>query len=100
MADDDFKFDAAMMGRLAGALSFVVGSDHGMETVAETIDLDGLLIEAGLKGADDTQVVKIGQIGVSKLSPSSYVLTLIIKDELADKDAPPLVRSIDFNVVD
>ncbi len=28
MADDDFKFDAAMMGRLAGALSFVVGADH------------------------------------------------------------------------
>lgn len=53
-----------------------------------------------LKGADDTQVVKIGQIGVSKLSPGSYVLTLIVKDELADKNAPPLVRSIDFNVVD
>ena len=32
---------------------FVVGSDHGMETVAETIDLDGLLIEAGLKGGPD-----------------------------------------------
>jgi arylsulfatase A-like enzyme len=28
---------------------FVVGSDHGMETVAETIDLDTLLIEAGFK---------------------------------------------------
>jgi hypothetical protein len=28
MADDDFKFDAAMMGSLAGALSFVVGVDH------------------------------------------------------------------------
>ena len=25
---DDFKFDAAMMGRLAGALSFLVGADH------------------------------------------------------------------------
>src|SRR5262249_55541923 len=25
---------------------FIVGSDHGMETVDETIDLDGLLIEA------------------------------------------------------
>ncbi|MFL6284918.1 MAG: hypothetical protein ACJ74Q_17380, partial [Pyrinomonadaceae bacterium] len=53
-----------------------------------------------VKGADDTQVVKIGQIGVSKLSPGSYVLTLIVKDELGDKNAPPLVRSIDFNVVD
>jgi len=28
MADDDFKFDAAVMGRLAGALSFLVGADH------------------------------------------------------------------------
>ena len=28
MADDDFKFDAAMMGRLAAALSFIVGGDH------------------------------------------------------------------------
>lgn len=28
MADEDFKFDAAVMGRLAGALSFLVGADH------------------------------------------------------------------------
>ena len=28
---------------------FVTGSDHGMETVADAIDLDGLLIAAGLK---------------------------------------------------
>jgi len=28
MADDDFKFDAAMMGRLSGALAFIVGADH------------------------------------------------------------------------
>src|SRR6516225_6440079 len=34
----------------AGML-FLVGSDHGMETVAETIDLDALLVEAGLKAA-------------------------------------------------
>lgn len=26
MADDEFKFDAAMLGRLSGALSFVVGA--------------------------------------------------------------------------
>src|SRR5215470_8336612 len=30
---------------------FIVGSDHGMETVDDTIDLDGLLVEAGLKGS-------------------------------------------------
>jgi hypothetical protein len=40
MADEDFKFDAAMMGRLAGALSFVVGADHAatkaLKTASET----------------------------------------------------------------
>ena len=40
MADDDFKFDAAMMGRLAGALTFVIGADHAatkaLKTAAET----------------------------------------------------------------
>ncbi len=40
MADDDFKFDAAMMGRLAGALSFIVGADHAatkaLKAAAET----------------------------------------------------------------
>ena len=36
----------------------IVGSDHGMETVDETIDLDRLLIEAGLKrGATSSDVV-------------------------------------------
>ena len=30
---------------------FLVGSDHGMETVDQTIDLDALLVEAGLKRA-------------------------------------------------
>jgi hypothetical protein len=40
MADDDFKFDKDVMGRLAGALSFVVGADHAatkaLRTAAET----------------------------------------------------------------
>ena len=40
MADDDFKFDAATMGRLAGAVSFLVGADHAavkaLKTAAET----------------------------------------------------------------
>jgi arylsulfatase A-like enzyme len=45
----------------------VVGSDHGMETVAETIDLDGLLIEAGLKGAPTSSEVVIAPNGTSAL---------------------------------
>jgi hypothetical protein len=36
MADDDFKFDAAMMGRLAGALSFIVGADHAATKASKT----------------------------------------------------------------
>jgi arylsulfatase A-like enzyme len=46
---------------------FVVGSDHGMETVAETIDLDGLLIEAGLKGAATSSEVVVAPNGTSAL---------------------------------
>lgn len=40
MADDDFKFDAEAIRRLAGALSFIVGADHAatkaLKTAAET----------------------------------------------------------------
>ena len=40
MADDEFKFDAAMLGRLSGALSFVVGATHAatkaLKTASET----------------------------------------------------------------
>lgn len=42
---------------------FVTGSDHGMETVAEAIDLDGLLIAEGLKqrpGSGDVVVAPNG----------------------------------------
>jgi predicted AlkP superfamily pyrophosphatase or phosphodiesterase len=46
---------------------FVVGSDHGMETVAETIDLDALLIEAGLKGAATSSEVVVAPNGTSAL---------------------------------
>jgi arylsulfatase A-like enzyme len=46
---------------------FVVGSDHGMETVAEIIDLDGLLIEAGLKGASTSSDVVVAPNGTSVL---------------------------------
>jgi len=39
---------------------FIVGSDHGMETVDQTIDLDGLLIDAGLKhGPASSEIVVV-----------------------------------------
>jgi hypothetical protein len=46
---------------------FVVGSDHGMETVAQTIDLDGLLLDAGLKGAPTSSDVVVAPNGTSAL---------------------------------
>jgi arylsulfatase A-like enzyme len=46
---------------------FVVGSDHGMETVDETIDLDGLLIDAGLKRAPSSSDVVVAPNGTSAL---------------------------------
>jgi arylsulfatase A-like enzyme len=46
---------------------FVVGSDHGMETVDETIDLDALLIEAGLKRAAGSSDVVVAPNGTAAL---------------------------------
>jgi arylsulfatase A-like enzyme len=46
---------------------FVVGSDHGMETVDETIDLDGLLLEAGLKRAPSSSDVVVAPNGTAAL---------------------------------
>ncbi|MGH7094312.1 MAG: alkaline phosphatase family protein [Stellaceae bacterium] len=46
-----------------GDILFITGSDHGMETVSEAIDLDGLLIDAGLKegrGSPDVVVAPQG----------------------------------------
>jgi arylsulfatase A-like enzyme len=46
---------------------FVVGSDHGMETVDETIDLDGLLIEAGLKRSPTSSEIVVAPNGTAAL---------------------------------
>ncbi len=46
---------------------FVVGSDHGMETVAQTVDLDGLLIDAGLKAAPTSSEVVVAPNGTAAL---------------------------------
>ena len=60
-ADANVRRVAEMVARLDPGgedTLFVVGSDHGMETVAETIDLEGLLVDAGLKdGAGSSDVV-------------------------------------------
>jgi arylsulfatase A-like enzyme len=46
---------------------FLVGSDHGMETVDETIDLDGLLVSAGLKRAPDSSDIVVAPNGTAAL---------------------------------
>ena len=45
------------------------------------------------------QVVKLGQLGLSKVSPGRYVLTLVVTDPLADKNRQTVARSLDFTVV-
>jgi len=46
---------------------FFVGSDHGMETVGETIDLDTLLVKAGLKAAAGSSDVVVAPNGTAAL---------------------------------
>ena len=53
-----------------------------------------------LRGADPSQAVRVGQIGLSKLSTGRYFLTLEVTDALADKKNQTLVRSTDFNIID
>jgi hypothetical protein len=47
----------------------------------------------------DQQVTRIGQIGLSKVPPGRYVLTLVVTDPLADKKSQRVVRSTEFNVI-
>jgi arylsulfatase A-like enzyme len=45
----------------------IVGSDHGMETVDETIDLDALLVDAGLKRAPGSSEIVVAPNGTAAL---------------------------------
>jgi Type I phosphodiesterase / nucleotide pyrophosphatase len=69
-ADDNVRRVAEMVARLDPGgedILFVVGSDHGMETVAETIDLDAVLIDAGLKRAPGSSDVVVAPNGTAAL---------------------------------
>ena len=46
---------------------FIVGSDHGMETVDDTIDLDGLLVDAGLKRSLTSSDIVVAPNGTAAL---------------------------------
>ena len=69
-ADANVRRVALTVSRLDPAgrrILFIVGSDHGMETVAETIDLAFLLIEAGLKRAPNSSDVVVAPNGSAAL---------------------------------
>ncbi len=44
-------------------------------------------------------VVKLGQVGLSRVPPGRYLLTVVITDPLADKNNQTQARSINFTVV-
>lgn len=48
-----------------GDILFVAGSDHGMETVTRAIDLDALLIAAGLKRGPDSREIVVAPNGTA-----------------------------------
>jgi VWFA-related protein len=51
-------------------------------------------------GSAPGQFIKVGQLGLSKVNPGRYVLTLVVTDPLADKKRQIVSRSVDFTVVD
>jgi len=61
------------------------------------------------KGAEDvvpftgnnaSQPVKVGQLGLSKVKPGRYTISIVITDTLADKKSQTITRSADFEVVE
>lgn len=44
---------------------FITGSDHGMETVSDAVDITALLIAAGIKAASDSRDVVVAPQGIS-----------------------------------
>jgi VWFA-related protein len=51
-------------------------------------------------GKESGQLVRVGQLALAKVPPGRYVLTLVVKDPLADKKRQTISRSVDFTVVD
>ena len=47
----------------------------------------------------DIQVLKVGQLGLARVLPGKYVVTLVVTDTL-DKKERRIARSLDFTVVD
>ena len=66
----------------------------------DRVVFQGPIVGVDLHGADSSQAIRIGQIGLSKLSPGHYFLTLEVTDNLADKKNQTVARNIDFYVID
>jgi arylsulfatase A-like enzyme len=58
---------------------FMTGSDHGMETVTEAVDLTGLLVGAGIKAARDSRDVVV--------APQGTAATIYFADSARDRAA-------------
>ena len=54
--------------------------------------------EEMLAGASGAQVIKVGQLGLSRVPLGRYTLSLVITDTLADKKSQTVTRSMDFIV--
>jgi hypothetical protein len=54
--------------------------------------------EQPLDVSNPAQVVKIGELGLSKVKPGKYFLTINITDLNADKKYNKVSRTVDFNV--
>ena len=79
------------------------GDKIGVRTQTIITQGDTVLLkepEEELTASDPTKVIKIGQLGVSRVKPGRYVLTVIVTDPQADKKFRTVSRSIDFTVAD
>jgi VWFA-related protein len=96
---DDLRFSAIVYNpkleggkpQITGRLILQRGGATIFDQPVQTVDI---------RGSDDTQFLKLGQIGLSRLQPGHYVLTFVLTDTLADKKAQTLARSIDFQITD
>ena len=50
-------------------------------------------------GGNNSQLLKVGQLGLGGVKPGRYTLSLIITDPLADKRSQTITRSMDFVVM-
>jgi hypothetical protein len=51
-------------------------------------------------GSNASQLVRVGQLGLSRVKPGRYTISILITDPLADKKAQTISRSAVFEVVE